>query len=120
MQQEEDSFRKETRLKFKEEWNYICSTDLYFADTWTRRKNRSEIPCKSSYVVPEKISRTDRVKNVEVLYEVKEEVGILHTVKLREAIWIGHTLRWNSFLNRLIEVGEDEDEDLSSCWMTLR
>jgi len=71
--------------------------------------------------VPEKISRTNCVKKiVEVLYEVKEEVDILHTIKLRKAIWVGHTLRWSSLLNRLTEVGEEEDEDLSSCWMTLR
>jgi hypothetical protein len=78
------------------------------------------MPCKSPYMVPEKISRTNRVKNVKVLYEVKDEVHILHTIKLRKDIWIGHTMRWNSLLNRLIEAGEDEDEDLSSCWMTLR
>jgi len=39
------------------------------------------MPCKSSNVVPKKISRTDRVKNVDVLYEVKDEVDILHTKK---------------------------------------
>jgi hypothetical protein len=66
-------------------------------------------------VVPEKISPTDRVKNVEVLYEVKMELDILHTIKLRKAIWIGQTLCWNSLINRLFEIGEEEDEDLSSC-----
>jgi hypothetical protein len=40
-----------------------------------------------------------------LLYEVKEEVDILHTVQLRKVIWIGHSLRWSSLLNRLIDVG---------------
>jgi len=57
-----------------------------------------------------------------LLYEVKKEVDILHTVQLRKDICIGHSLRWSSLLNRLTDVGEDEDEDeeLSNCWMTSR
>jgi len=41
----------------------------------------------------EQISRTDRLKCEEVLNSVKEEMNILHTMKSRKAIWIGHILR---------------------------
>jgi hypothetical protein len=37
----------------------------------------------------EKISWTDRVRNVEVSHRVKER-NILHTMKRRKAMWIGH------------------------------
>jgi hypothetical protein len=46
----------------------------------------------------EKISWTDRVRNEEVLYGVKEERNIQYTVKLRKANWIGHSLRMNRLL----------------------
>jgi hypothetical protein len=74
------------------------------------------MPCKSIYGTGE--DQSDR--SCKILYEVKDEVDILQTTKLRKDIWIGHTMRWGSLLNRLIEAGEEEDEDLSSCWMTLR
>jgi hypothetical protein len=51
----------------------------------------------------EKINLTDRVRNGEVLYRVKEERNILHTIKRRKANWIGHILRRNCFLNHVIE-----------------
>jgi hypothetical protein len=38
----------------------------------------------------EKICSTDRVQNVEVLHGVQDEGNILHTIKLRNANWIGH------------------------------
>ena len=49
----------------------------------------------------EKISRTDCVRNVEVLR--KEERNILHTVKRRKSNWIGHNLRRNCLLKHIIE-----------------
>jgi hypothetical protein len=51
----------------------------------------------------EKISWTDRVKNEEVLYRVKEERNSLHTIKRRKAKWIGHILRRNCLLKHVIE-----------------
>jgi hypothetical protein len=39
----------------------------------------------------------------EVLYRVKEDTYILHTVKRRKANWIGHILRWNCLLKHVIE-----------------
>jgi hypothetical protein len=76
----------------------------------------------------EKISWTDRVRNEEVLHRVKEKRNILHTIKRRKANWIGHILRRNCLLKHVIEGKlegrikrwEDEGEDVSSYWMTLR
>jgi len=51
----------------------------------------------------EKISWTDRVGNEGVLHRVKEERGMLHTVKRRKANWIGHVLRRNRLLKHSIE-----------------
>jgi hypothetical protein len=50
----------------------------------------------------EKISWIDCVRNEEVLYRIKEERNILHTVKRRKANWIGHVLRRNCFLKHVI------------------
>jgi hypothetical protein len=38
-----------------------------------------------------------------VLYRVKEERNILHTIKRRKANWIGHILRRNCLLKHMIE-----------------
>jgi hypothetical protein len=47
----------------------------------------------------EKISWTDRVNNEAVLRRVKEERNILHTIRRRNANWIGHILRRNCLLS---------------------
>jgi hypothetical protein len=51
----------------------------------------------------EKISWTDHVRNEEVLLRVKEQRNILHEVRKRKAIWIGHILRRNRLLKQIIE-----------------
>jgi len=51
----------------------------------------------------EKISLTDRVRNVEVLHRVKGERNIVQTVKGRKDDWIGHSLCENCLLKRIIE-----------------
>jgi len=51
----------------------------------------------------EKISWTDHVRNEEVLLRVKEQRNILHEIHKRKANWIGHILRRNCFLQRVIE-----------------
>jgi hypothetical protein len=51
----------------------------------------------------EKISWTDNVKNEEVLLRVKEHRNILHDIMKREANWIGHILRRNCLLKKIIE-----------------
>jgi hypothetical protein len=50
----------------------------------------------------EKISWTDRVRNEELLYRVKEERNILRTIKIRKAKWIVHILRRNCLLKHVI------------------
>jgi len=50
----------------------------------------------------EKISCTDHVRN-EVLFTVKEQRNILHEIRKRKANWIGHILRRNCLLQRIIE-----------------
>jgi hypothetical protein len=53
-------------------------------------------------VVLEKISWTDHVRN-EVLLRVKEKRNILHEISKWKANWIGHILRRNCLLQRVIE-----------------
>jgi len=51
----------------------------------------------------EKIGWTDHVGNEEVLLRVKEQRNILHEIRKRNTNWIGHTLRRNCLLQRVIE-----------------
>jgi hypothetical protein len=51
----------------------------------------------------EKISWTDHVKNEEVLLRVKEQKNIHNEICKRMANWIGHILRRNCLLQRVIE-----------------
>jgi hypothetical protein len=51
----------------------------------------------------EKISWTDHVRNKELLLRVKEQRNILHEIRKRKANWIGHILRRNCLLQRVIE-----------------
>jgi len=51
----------------------------------------------------ENISWTDDVRNEEVLLSVKEQRNILHEISKRKANWIGHILRGNCLLQRVIE-----------------
>jgi hypothetical protein len=51
----------------------------------------------------EKISWTDHVRNKEVLLRVKKQRNILHEIRKRKANWIGHILRRNCLLQRVIE-----------------
>jgi hypothetical protein len=45
----------------------------------------------------------------EVLYGVKEDSNILHTVHRRKANWIGHTLRRNCLLKYVIKRKDRSD-----------
>ena len=58
----------------------------------------------------EKISWTDHVRNEDVLLRVKEQRNILHEIRKRKSNWIGHILRRNCLLQRVIE-GKIEDKD---------
>jgi len=50
-----------------------------------------------------KISWTEHVRNEEVLLRVKEQRNIRHEISKRQANWIGHILRRNCLLQRVIE-----------------
>jgi len=50
-----------------------------------------------------KISWTDHVKNEELLLRVKEYRNILHEISKWKDNWIGHILRRNCLLQRVIE-----------------
>jgi hypothetical protein len=43
------------------------------------------------------------MRNEEVLHRVQEERNILHTIKRRKALWVGHILRMNCLLKHIIE-----------------
>jgi len=68
----------------------------------------------------EKISRSDRVRNEDVLRRIKEERNIVHATKRRKANWIGHILRRKClrkdffFFKKIYDGWEDEQEDISS------
>jgi hypothetical protein len=74
---------------------YTWSVALCGAATWTLRKvdqkylESFEMWCWKRM----EINWTDRVRNGEVLHRVKEERNILHTIKRKNANWIGHILR---------------------------
>jgi hypothetical protein len=79
---------------------------LYGAETWTVRKvdqkylgNYEMWYCRRI----EKISRTNCVKNEEVLHRVNEERNLLHTIKRRKANWISHILRRNCLLKQITD-----------------
>jgi hypothetical protein len=43
------------------------------------------------------------VRNEDVLLRVKEQMNILHEISKKKANWIGHILRRNCLLQRVIE-----------------
>jgi hypothetical protein len=85
---------------------YIWSIALYGAETWKLRAidqkqlKRFEMLCWKRM---EKIGWTDHVRNEEVLLRVKEQRNILHEISKRKANWIGHILRRNCLLQRVIK-----------------
>jgi len=85
---------------------YIWSMALYGAETWRLRAadqkylKSFEMWCWRRM---EKISWTDHVRNEEVLLRVNEQRNILHEIRKRKAIWIGHILRRNCLLKQVIE-----------------
>jgi len=84
----------------------VWSIALYGAETWTLRAvdqkhlESFEMWCWRRM---EKISWTDHVRNEEVLLRVKEQRNILHEIHKRKANRIGHILRRNCLLQRVIE-----------------
>jgi hypothetical protein len=67
------------------------------------------------------------VRYKEVLHRANEQSNILLTVIRREANWIGHVLRRNCLINRIIKgkieegvKGTEEEDDVSSYRMSLK
>ena len=85
---------------------YVWSMALYGAETWTLRAvdqkhlESFEMWCWRRM---EKISRTDHVRNEDVLLRVKEQRNILHEISKRKANWNGHILYRNCLLQLVIE-----------------
>jgi hypothetical protein len=79
---------------------------IYIYITWTlravdqKRLKSFEMWCWRRM---EKISWTDHVRNEEVLLRVKGQRNTLHEISKRKANWIGHVLRRNCLLQRVIE-----------------
>jgi hypothetical protein len=69
---------------------FVCDKPLESFEMWCWRRM-------------EKISWTEHVKNEEVLLGVNEQRKILHEIRKRKAIWIGHILRRNSLLKQVID-----------------
>ena len=84
---------------------YIKSIALCGAETWAiqavdqKHLESFEMWCWRRM---ENISLTDHVRNVELL-RVEEQRDILHEINKRKANWIGHVLRRNCLLQRVIE-----------------
>jgi len=85
---------------------YIRNIALYGAETGTLRAvdqkhlESFEVWCWRRM---EKISWTDHVRNEEVSLRIKEQRNNLHGISKRKANWIGHILRRNCLLQRVIE-----------------
>jgi hypothetical protein len=70
---------------------YICSIDLYGAETWTfRAVNQKHLESFETWCW-----KRMHVRNEEVLLKVKEQRNILHEISKRTANWIGHILLRN-------------------------
>jgi hypothetical protein len=85
---------------------YIWSIALYGSETWMLRAvdqkhlESFEMWCWRSM---KKIIWTDHLRNEEVLFRIKEQRNILFEISRRKANWIGHILRRNCVLQRVIE-----------------
>jgi len=85
---------------------YIWSIALYGSETWTfRAVDRKVLESVEMWCwrTIEQTSWADRVRNEEVLLRVKEQRNILHEISKRKANWIGHILRRNCIMQRVIE-----------------
>jgi len=85
---------------------YIWSKGLYGAETWPLRAvDQKHLESFETWCWRRmgKISWTDHVRNEEVLLTVKEQRNILHAISKRKSNWIGHILRRNCLLQRVIE-----------------
>jgi Zn-dependent peptidase ImmA (M78 family) len=68
------------------------------------------------------------VINEKVLQRIKKKRNVLLAMNRRKASWIGHIMRENYLIKQIIEeekegkykLGKNEEEEVSSYWITLR
>jgi len=97
---------KVSTLRHLLEFEVFFNCFTYGAETWTLRAvdpKHLEIFEMWCWRRIEKIGWTDHLRNEEVLLSVKEQRNILHEIRKRKANWIGHILRRNCLLQRVIE-----------------
>jgi hypothetical protein len=85
---------------------YLWNIALYGAETWTLRAvdhKHLESFKMWCWRKMEKISWTDHVRNKDVLLRVKGQKNSLHEIRKRKANCIGHIMRRNSLLQRVVE-----------------
>jgi hypothetical protein len=95
---------------------YLWSLAFYGAETWTLRvvdQKHLESFEMWYWRRMEKISLTDHVRNEDVLLRVNEQRNIQHEIRKRKANWIGHILRRNCPLQRVIEGKIKEDMEVT-------
>ena len=96
----------ELKLRKKLVKCYIQSMALHGAEPWTLRAadqkylESFEMWCWRRM---EKIIWNDHVRNEEVLLRVNEQRIILHEIRKQNANWIGHPLRRNCLLKKLLK-----------------
>jgi len=95
----------DSKLRKKLVKYYIWSIALYDDETSLRAVDQKHLESFETWCWRrmEKIIWTDHVRNEEVLLRVKEQRNILHEIRKRKANWIGHILRRNCLLQRVIE-----------------
>ena len=84
---------------------YFCTTKFTWCWNLGTAGSRSETPGKFWNVVPEKDGKDQLDRSCEKWrsIKVKEQRNILREISKRKANWIGHILRWNCLLQRVIE-----------------
>ena len=99
------SIRNSFNIKFSNRNSFAVICFYAPLITWTLRAvDHKHLECFEMWCCRrmEKISWADYVRN-EVLLRVKEQRSILHEISKRKANWIGHILRRNCLLQRVIE-----------------
>jgi len=85
----------------------IWSVALYAEETWTQTESlRKKLKAFESWVrrIMLKISWTLKFTNEEVRKRIDEEKSILRTIQKRKHKWLGHVLRHDGILPRILEV----------------
>src|SRR5215475_5208233 len=87
-------------------WSYVWSIALYGAETWTlREKDRKYLESFEMWCwrKMEKIDCREHITNEEMLEIVQENRSILKIIQTRKANCIGHILKGEGMLRKIIE-----------------